>query len=293
MQIRYAYVLLACVIAIMAPAMAAPKKAAPLNDPPMTAHVVRSAMPGCEPNCPQWIALDGRLTAQSPGVFRKALKLAGKKRFPVIIMSPGGDVDAALAIGKMIRQRKLDVAVGWTHYSGCTPREKACKLLKENNNVYRGLAFAYGGYCMSACPFILASGQRRLAAGGAQVGVHQISSQSLRERLTYQEEYRIVNGKKKVISRKIIGRKTIKGKVTSKMSPLLRKKLETYLHGMGVKPSLLDLVDKAPPASIYLLQAGELAATALSNDAGSAPVLVAPGQCRSQPPADHCQPALP
>lgn len=271
------------------PAFAAPKKAAPPQDPPLTAHIVRSSMPGCEPDCPQWIAVSGALTAGSPAVFKKALKQAGKARLPVIINSPGGDVDAALAIGRMIRERKLDVAVGWTLYSGCAPKDKACKLPKADKGVYRGLIFAFNGYCLSACPFILAAGQKRLAGGGALVGVHQISSQSIQERVTYREEYRMVNGKKKVISRKVLGRKTVKGKVTAKMSKPLRRKLEAYLQGMGVKPALVDLLDRAPPESIYLLQHDDLNSTDLATSQESAVTMGDPGLCKFDQPAENCR----
>ena len=89
--------------------------------------------------------------------FRKILKQAGKLRLPVVITSPGGDVEAALAIGQMIRERKLDVLVGWTLFTGCNPTVKTCKLPKEQKGVYAGLAMTSRGYCFSACPFILAS----------------------------------------------------------------------------------------------------------------------------------------
>src|SRR6188474_216932 len=75
--------------------------------PPMIFAIVRSGVTGCEPNCPQWISAEGQIMPGSAGQFRKILKQAGKQRLPVVITSQGGDVEAALAIGNLIRERKL------------------------------------------------------------------------------------------------------------------------------------------------------------------------------------------
>lgn len=100
-----------------------PVEKAPVS-PPMIFAIVRSGTIGCEPNCPQWISAEGQIMPGSASQFRKILKQAGKLRLPVVITSPGGDVEAALAIGQMIRQRKLDVLVGWTLFTGCNPTAK-------------------------------------------------------------------------------------------------------------------------------------------------------------------------
>jgi len=259
------------------------KKAAPPVDPPMTVVVVRSSIPSCEPDCPQWISAQGRITANSPAVFKKALKLAGKKRLPVIITSPGGDVDAALAIGNLIRARKLDVAVGWTVFSGCEPRQKDCKPA-----VYKGTVYTYGSYCASACPFILAAGQQRLLGWGAMVGVHKISTTMIQDRSLYREKYIIVKGKKKVLSRTLVSRKPAKSYVTTKLAKSNRRKLTAYLKTMGVGVELIGLFDKAPPTSIYMLTPEEAASTKLVTAFSSAASLVGTYLCSGPTPADNC-----
>ena len=80
-------------------------------------------------------------------------------------------MNAALAIGQLIRARKLDVAVGFTYYAGCEPKNKACALPMAQKGVYRGLIFGNNAFCSSACPLILASGLRRIHSAGASVGV--------------------------------------------------------------------------------------------------------------------------
>src|SRR5438552_2792022 len=105
---------------------------------PMRFAIVRSNVEGCEPNCPQWISAEGAITQETPALLRKILKQAGKDRLPVLINSVGGDVDASLAMGDIIRANRLDVGVGWTFFAGCMPTSLACKLPEQQRGVYRG-----------------------------------------------------------------------------------------------------------------------------------------------------------
>jgi hypothetical protein len=257
-------------------------------DPPMTVTIVRSTMAGCEPDCPQWIAAEGRITAATPGVFRKVLKQAGKRALPVIVNSPGGDVNAAIAIGRMIRAKKLDVAVGWTYYAGCEPKKKDCKLPKHQKGVYRGLLLAGQSYCSSACSLIFAGGTRRILSPGAALGVHQISTRVTPERVTYREKYRVVNGKKRVLSRTVVGRKKLKGYTTTKLSEAFQKKLKTYLSDMGVSVALLDFYAKAPPEGLYWMTPADMAATKLGTDTFDAMSLGSAAICRGAAKAVNC-----
>jgi hypothetical protein len=263
--------------------------AKPPAGPPMTFAIVRNAVTGCEPNCPQWISAEGQIMPGSAGQFRKILKQAGKLRLPVVITSPGGDVEAALAIGQMIHQRKMDVLVGWTLFTGCNPSVKTCKLPKEQKGVYAGIAMTSRAYCFSACPFILASGQKRVLGAGAVLGVHEITTQPITQRIRYNETYRMVNGKKKVLSRKVVSRKNIIGKVTTKLSKPFDKKLRNYLNTMGVSLTMLDLLHLAPPSSIHNLTTEEMNSTKLVTATGYAADLVSNNLCKTTPPADNCK----
>jgi len=265
-----------------------PVEKAPVS-PPMVFAIVRSATVGCEPNCPQWISAEGQIMPGSASQFRKILKQAGKLRLPVVITSPGGDVEAALAIGQMIRERKLDVLVGWTLFTGCNPTTKSCKLPKEQKGVYAGLAMTSRGYCLSACPFILASGQKRILGAGAILGVHEITTQPITQRIRYNETYRMVNGKKKVLSRKVVSRKNIVGKVTTKLSKPFDKKLKAYLNTMGVSLAMLDLLHLAPPSEIHTLTTEEMKSTNLVTASGNAADLVSNSLCKAATPADNCK----
>jgi hypothetical protein len=284
-------VLLVCFFA-QAAGVGAAQKSKPSKQtqsrPSMTFAIVRSSVPGCEPNCPQWIAAEGELKPGTGGQFRQFLKKLGNQRLPIIITSPGGDVNSALSMGRMIRTRKLDVAVGWTLYSGCAPNVKTCTLPKGQNGVYRGTAATGQGYCASACPFILMGGIRRLQGAGAYIGVHEISTQPYYERLRYYETYRMVNGKKKILSRKLLSRKKIIGKATTKLGKPFNNKLRSYLAEMGVDVKFLELLRLAPPSSIHYLTFDEAKSTHLVTDFLPGNVLTQNSLCQQKPPAASC-----
>jgi hypothetical protein len=255
----------------------------------MKVVVVRSNYPGCEPVCPHWISAEGTITEKSPAIFRKALAKLGKLSLPVVISSPGGDVEAAMAIGDMIRARGLDVSVGWTYFSGCAPTAKDCRLPKSTKGTYSGLAMGWNGYCMSACNFILAAGKKRTLAIGGHVGVHQMSRTITEERVYYKEYYKLVKGKKKIVSRKIVSRKPTKQYTSTKLSKSRTKKIAAYLDRMGVDgKTLLALFDTAKPNEIHILLKQEAAETRIVTDFVTVMDLVPAASCKATPRPVNC-----
>ena len=95
----------------------------------------------------------------------RAQELGGRK-LPVIVDSPGGNVDAALALGRLIRKNKLDIAVGKTRFEGCLPDEKDCTDNDGKGARYFGTAYADGSICNSACPLMFSGGVRRVVGNG-------------------------------------------------------------------------------------------------------------------------------
>ena len=76
-QILSLVLLLALLLFQAAAGGAATTKKKPVAKPPagspMTFAIVRSAVTGCEPNCPQWISAEGQIMPGSAGQFRKIL----------------------------------------------------------------------------------------------------------------------------------------------------------------------------------------------------------------------------
>ena len=111
--------MLLTVMVLSVPAARAQEQA--LEIPSMRFAVVRSNAPGCEPNCPEWVSAEGTIEAGTPSLFKRTLKALKGRQLPVVVNSPGGNVDAAVTLGQMIRKNKLDIAVGTTVFSGCEP----------------------------------------------------------------------------------------------------------------------------------------------------------------------------
>ena len=254
---------------------------------PMRFAIVRSNVEGCEPNCPQWISAEGAITQETPALLRKILKQAGKDRLPVLINSVGGDVDASLAMGDIIRANRLDVGVGWTFFDGCMPTSLVCKLPEQQRGVYRGVPVTWRAYCFSTCPFILAGGQKRLA-GGAMVGVTQFSTTVTSQRVFYEERYRVVNGRKQLIGRKIVKRDPVKSYTTTNLDKSSQRKLTAHMSKMGVQNGFMALLAKAQPLSVYFLTGKEAMAVKLVTDFASARTLVDNQLCQATPTAANC-----
>jgi hypothetical protein len=280
--VSFVILVLACLMPDLA--LAAKKKSPapppkPIYEAPMRVVIVRSSMGNCEPLCPEWIAAEGEITPATPQAFRKVFKQMGKKKLPIIIRSPGGSIGHALEIGRMIRKRGLDIAVGATTFSGCAPDAKSCKLPKENNGIYRGTTGSWFGFCNSACPLVVAGGKERLIGNDVQIGVHKPKTIWNNERIWYRETYRIVNGKKKIISRKIARREKLKPKVTYGYDKRLRKQLTAYLKEMGIDPAIIAESEDTAHKDIKNLKAEELDTYRLRTSTGSPSSLSNPALC--------------
>lgn len=90
----------------------------------------------------------GTIDAGAAERFRAEIEARGEYVTTVLLNSPGGSVEDALAISSLIRERKFATRV-------------------ED-----------GGFCASSCPIVFAGGEVRIAGERAVVGVHQVFSGS-------------------------------------------------------------------------------------------------------------------
>jgi hypothetical protein len=255
---------------------------------PMTVVIVRHDQGSCEPNCPEWISAEGEITAATPAQFRKVFKQMGKKKLPILLQSPGGSIEAALEVGKMIRDRKLDVAIGFTRYTSCTPIDKACKLPKDHKGIYRGSVDDNRAFCNSACPLILAGGVNRTVGYFAGVGVHEPRTTWTRDYVRYREFYKIVRGKKKVTQRKIISRKTKFVKETYGVYKGLRLKLVAYFKTMDINAGIIDDMSKASYKDMHWLPDARMDELRIRTASMSATAVINPNFCRRSDKPTYC-----
>ncbi|CDX24510.1 conserved exported hypothetical protein [Mesorhizobium sp. ORS 3324] len=257
--------------------------------PTMRFAVVRSSAPGCEPNCPEWISAEGTIEAGTPTLLKRLLKTLDGQQLPIVVNSPGGNVDAALLLGRMIRKNKLDIAVGVTEFSGCAPGAKNCRHDDGNGAIYFGTPSDSGAMCNSACPLMFAGGIRRVVGEWAFLGVHQITTTYHREKLLYRTTYQIVNGKKRVISTRIVSRKNAGSYKTYEMSKAVEKRLSAYLKEMGVEQGVLEAMKATPASDIRQIEPDDMLEMRLVTSLDSLDLLTENGICRRNPTPANCR----
>jgi hypothetical protein len=262
------------------------EKVNPLEQP-MVFSIVRSGAGYCEPNCPEWIYGEGQIVNATPAAFKDVLKQAGDRKLPLLIVSPGGNVMAALEMGRMVRKLGMDVEVSATRFIACSPRDQDCEASGPGKQ-YLGIAFSAGAFCWSACPLVLAAGEHRYSSQWAHTGVHQITTVYARERVYFKERYRIINGKKKVISRKVLKRKQAGTESSTRLPKATRKALLGYFKEMGIKTSLLDAMLSTPPDKIRRLEPNEMLELGLITELTSSDVLADPERCAERQAPGHC-----
>ncbi|EJZ19742.1 hypothetical protein RCCGEPOP_18698 [Rhizobium sp. Pop5] len=229
---------------------------------PMRFIVVRSSL--CQENCPEWISAEGRITAETPARLRKMLKKLGDRKLPVVFRSEGGDVEAAYVIGRMIRKAGLETAVGGSRLKGCPVQDTLCEAAIAKDGSAVGYTYSAGAYCFSACPLAFAGGTSRVASQWSFIGVHQITTIYNRVHVSYRIEYKIVNGKKKEISRKEVGRKVAGQSSSTKLGKKANAALTAYLKEMGVSSDLIDMMMSATPDNIHIAPAADALRTGLT-----------------------------
>lgn len=115
----------------------------------------------CGSRCPEWIVAEGVITPNTPANFRRLLAQIGGEKLPVVLDSPGGDFDAALEIGRMIRDRGLTTIIGRTEVQGCAVRDAACMGSGPAPSAHAAFV-STTGKCDGSCLLVLAAGVQRI-----------------------------------------------------------------------------------------------------------------------------------
>ncbi len=263
-------------------------------DRPMEFVLVHGSAGYCrgDGSCADWIAAEGQITAATPKRLQKILKSLGGRKLPIIVRSPGGDVAAAMQMGLTIRQKGLSVAIGGSRLADCPVADPLCKAARQKDGSARGAVYSSGAVCFSACPLLLAGGVRRVASPFALIGVHQITTTYREERVRYRTEYEMVNGRKKILSQKEIGRKLVGQHDTTRLDRKQKAVLLTYFKKMGVDAALFDLMMGTVPTSIHLIPQDEAVRIRMTTEQESADDLVLVNDCAGDRSIASCIAAL-
>ena len=223
------------------------------RDRPMIPRVVRDARPGCGDACAEWIAMEGRIMPGTGEAFAGMLRTLGARRLPVFVDSGGGAVDDAMTVGKLIRERHLDVAVAQTIPAQTSPDCAGC-------GPESALPRSPGAVCASACVLVLAAGTGRVVGLATHVGVHQMSMKGVRtvKRRMFRVFYRTVGGVRQEIGRRLLSERTLSSTAFSEpASRATDERVARYLDRMGIGAGLMPLMLSTPATGIRWLTPGE------------------------------------
>src|SRR5579862_7986145 len=125
----------------------------------------------CGSDCPEWIAAEGVVEWDTyKRLFAFAARL-GERKVPVILNVWGeSDLKVAMSLGKIIRDRGLDVSAGKTVVAGCVDAtEAACIALKRSGKSLDAAIDVSAIECDIVCLLILAGGVHRTLPANAKV----------------------------------------------------------------------------------------------------------------------------
>lgn len=214
-----------------------------LQEAPMQVVPVVLEDPACGTHCPRWIAAQGRITDQTPALFREVLRKTKGESLPILIDSGGGRVAAALEIGRLLRQAKAHVVVSATRFADCAPGSKDCR---PKQGVWSGRPFSFAARCSSACPYLIAGATRRSIPPFADIGVHRMAQVDQSG-----HEVPVVNPL---------------SKSSMQTEFKLYGQVRDYLHELGLPDPLVALSYTADHNHIRILTPEELKTTELATD---------------------------
>lgn len=267
----------------------------PAQEKPMQVTLVRLSTAACEPHCPQWIAAEGRIEQTTPMQFKKLFAKLGKRKLPLVIHSGGGSVEPALAIGRLLRARGMEIAVGRTQALPCDASDAACR--KETaSGIVRAILPSTMAWCGSACAFLLAGGTERHVGRQAQVGVHQITTLATKVKIIRQVRTQTqtvlgvpVSTKTQVLSEKRIPL----GTFNTPTKDSAYENVRLYFRELGIDESIMARIKSTPGNKVHWLTRPELVGTRLATTSLTAADLIyrdvpkAPGVAG---PAPHLPP---
>ena len=196
---------------------------------------------------PHWIALRGRIVPGSLAAVGAALERTRGGHPVVLVNSPGGLIEPALAIGRLIRARGLKVAVG--RIDGERPTDDA--------------------QCASACVLLLAAGVTRSVGPDASVGLHRFVDWTTYSRTW--DVYRIVRremaGRTVVVGRELVSRRILSTReVKTEVPAAAYAAVRSYLVEMGVSPDIVRLMLATPAGELHWMTSAELGSTRIATD---------------------------
>ena len=137
-------------------------------------YLAKGEANACGEGCSEWIVAEGYFDGGAAGRMQAFLKRHGARKLPIYFHSPGGDGAAAMAIGRLLRERGLTAGVGMTISHACASaadQSPACRAARRSSQAVAAEWRPNGG-CNSACVYAVIGGKVRDVPPAARLGVH-------------------------------------------------------------------------------------------------------------------------
>jgi hypothetical protein len=213
--------------------------------PPIVFYVAKGEPNACGPGCREWVAAEGTIDENAHRRLRGLINRLGQRKLPIYFHSPGGSVEAGMAIGRIMREHRMTAGVGRTIPRGCDPlqeHEAACDSLKRAGRELLAELRTARTLCNSACVYALIGARVRQVGAGARIGVHEIAASRYDER-----------GLPVPIDRKSLSQEQLK-QLRAEEARLAR-----YVAEMGIDKGLFDAAAQIGHERVRYLSLNEIA----------------------------------
>lgn len=197
---------------------------------PMVFYDAHGDANACGPGCSEWIAADGKIDRDSADRLVELLAHLKGAYPPIFFHSPGGSVTGSIALGEIMRARKLTVSVGHTvplNCDGDTKSENSCDVDIRAGRPIEARLDPLTAMCNSGCVYALAGGSVRLIPPWVTLGIHDIGIDVAAAKIRHPNA-RIIEMAKAVS----------------------RRRLRNYIRRMGIDEDLLTEAFATPFTSI-------------------------------------------
>lgn len=196
----------------------APGGVGPLPDS-ILIYPAHGAPGACGENCSHWLVAEGTVPWDGHKRIIAGLDRFADRKHPVFInVYDKSNLSVATSIGRLLRERGIDVGVGQTIVDRCRGLSKSDCVALKRSGVSLNSALSSIGTCDLACVLILAGGVRRTLPEDTTVLI-QSTQISNRLGLNVSDEHR------------------------GGLHARFREQTKLYFTQMGVDPALADIID--------------------------------------------------
>jgi len=187
----------------------------------MIFYVAHGAPGACGQGCSDWIAAEGTVQWDTHKRLIAILDRQGARKLPLVIHTSGeSNLNVAVSLGRILRDRGIDTTDGATEVDACAGKPEAeCFALKRPGGPLDAKMNLADARCDIACVLILVGGVHRSLAPGARM---ILTGMAIRNRLApnVSDEHR------------------------EGLTIYYEEQFRVYLREMGIDTELVDIVDR-------------------------------------------------